>query len=361
MPRSRIRQKRRPSQVARRASIAAALIVRDEARCITRCLESIRPHVDRMLVLDTGSIDGTPELAAACGAEVHHLEWPNDFAAARNHALDLADADWNLIIDADEWIVSGGEQLRRWCRGRPRLGMLCVHSALEGDTTSATGRRNWMGRLLPRGVRYAGRVHEQPVSSLPHERIDLHIAHDGYLPDQIVRKRDRNGPLLLRDLQDRPGHPYLLYQLGKDREQRGELETASTHYAAAFQGVTPHARWRHALVLRHLNCLRKIGQLDTALALAEREMPNWPDSPDFFFMVGNLGSAQAAADPDKALSDWLPLAACAFERCLEIGERPDLEASLNGCGSYLARNNLEAVRTQMALHAAQAELARLSA
>ncbi|RYG22402.1 MAG: glycosyltransferase family 2 protein, partial [Burkholderiales bacterium] len=66
-----------------RASIAAVLIVRDEARCIERCLKSIRPHVDRIVVLDTGSVDGTPALAAACGAAVHHLEWPNDFSVAR--------------------------------------------------------------------------------------------------------------------------------------------------------------------------------------------------------------------------------------------------------------------------------------
>lgn len=357
MSRNRPR-KRKPG---RPSLIAAALIVRDEARCIARCLESVRPHVDRMLVLDTGSVDGTPELAAACGAEVHHLEWPNDFAAARNHALDLADADWNLVIDADEWIVSGGERLRRWCRGPARLGLLCVQSALDGHAAPGAGRRHWMGRLLPRGVRYAGRVHEQPVTSLPHERIEVHIAHDGYLADQVARKRDRNGPLLERDLQDRPGNPYILYQLGKDREQRGDLAAASAHYAAAFLSVGPNASWRHALVLRRINCLRKMGRIDSALALAENEMPNWPQSPDFFYMMGNLALDRAAADPAQAASHWLPLAACALERCLEIGERPDLEGSLHGCGSHLARHNLDVVQTQLALHAARAELARLCA
>jgi glycosyltransferase involved in cell wall biosynthesis len=359
MPGNRIRPKHKRSRA--HPSIAAALIVRDEARCITRCLESVRPYVDRMLVLDTGSTDGTPELAAACGAEVHHLEWPNDFAAARNHALDLADADWNLVIDADEWIVSGGERLRRSCRGPARLGLLCVHSAIEGHAAPGAGRRNWMGRLLPRGVRYAGRVHEQPVSSLSCERIELHIAHDGYLEDQVARKRDRNGPLLARDLLDRPGNPYILYQLGKDTEHRGELAAANAHYAAAYLGVSPTASWRHALVLRRVNCLRKAGQLDRALALAESEMPNWPDSPDFFYMMGNLAFDRAAADPARAGSHWLPLAASALERCLAIGERPDLEGSLHGCGSHLARHNLEVARTQMALHEARQELARLCA
>lgn len=361
MPKSRHRKKRPPLRQAVRPTIAAALIVRDEARCITRCLESVRPHVDRILVLDTGSTDDTPALAAACGAEVHHIEWPNDFAAARNHALDLADADWNLVIDADEWIMSGGEQLRRWCAGPPRIGMLCVHSEVEGPATPGAGRRNWMGRLLPRGVRYAGRVHEQPVTSLPCERIELHIAHDGYLPDQVERKRGRNGPLLLRDLQDRPGNPYLLYQLGKDEEQRGEVAAAAVHYAAALEGVPPNAGWRHALVLRYLHALRKTGQFDRGLAFAEQEMPSWSDSPDFFYVLGNLAFAQAAEDPGQAPSHWLPLAASAWQRCLEIGERPELEGSLHGCGSHLARHNLEAARAQIALFTAREELGRLRA
>ena len=72
------------------------------------------PFVDRMVVVDTGSVDDTVAIAKGCGAEVHRLDWPDDFAAARNHALGLADADWHLVIDADEWIVCGGEALRDW-------------------------------------------------------------------------------------------------------------------------------------------------------------------------------------------------------------------------------------------------------
>ncbi len=342
-----------------RPVIAAALIVRDEARCIVRCLESIRPHVDRMLVLDTGSVDETPALAAACGAEVHHFPWPDDFSIARNHALDLADADWNLIVDADEWIVSGGDRLRAWCRNPGRLGRLCVHSALAG-AEGGEGRRNWMTRLLPRGVRYEGRVHEQAVSPLPRVRVEVHIAHDGYLEAQIARKRDRNGRLLLRELRDRPGDPYLLYQLGKDAEMRGDLAAACTRYAAALDATAPDANWRHALVVRHLHCLGKSGRLDRALAFAEAEMPRWPASPDFFFVLSNVLLDQAAADPAAAVGQWLPLVAGALERCLEIGERPDLEGSMQGCGSHLARHNLDAVRGQLKLHAARAELARLA-
>lgn len=348
------------SKARHRPSIAAVLIVRDEARCITRCLKSIRPHVDRMLVLDTGSTDNTPALARACGAQVHHLAWPGDFSTARNHALDLADADWNLVLDADEWIVSGGATLRRWCGSAARLGRLCVHSAVDGEQTHAgASRRNWMTRLLPRGVRYEGRVHEQAVSDLPRERIEVHIGHDGYLEEQLARKLDRNGPLLLADLKERPGDPYILYQLGKTAEMRCDLPAAAEYYAQALGGTAPADNWRHGLVIRQMRCLGKIGRADEALALADGEMPNWAGSPDFFFVLGNLLLDRAVADPAKAVSDWLPLAEGAWEQCLVIGERPDLEGSMQGCGSHLARQNLEAVQTQMALHAARSELARI--
>jgi len=327
-------------------TIAAVLIARDEARCIVRCLESVRPFVDRMLVLDTGSSDGTPELATAAGADVHHLPWPNDFAAARNHALDLADADWNLSIDADEWITAGGTLLRKWCGNPVRLGAVCVHS--EDASAPGTGRRNWMPRLLPGGVRYSGRVHEQPVSRLPHQRIELHLGHDGYVGTQVARKQDRNRPLLLAELQDRPGDPYLLFQLGKDAEQHGDLAAASANYAAAYPNVPANVSYRHALVLRHVNALRKTGQAELAFAVANWEMANWPDSPDFFFLLGHLAFERAQAEPAHAAGNWLPLAAASWERCLAIGERSDLESSMQGCGSHLAANNLAVVRRQLA-------------
>lgn len=340
----------------RTPTLAATLIVRDEARCIARCLESVRPWVDRLVVVDTGSADATAALARDCGAEVHHLAWPGDFSAARNHAIDLADADWNLIVDADEWLMAGGEQLRAWCASPPRLGQVCIHSAFDqaadGPAEAASSGRSWITRLLPRGVRFQGRVHEQAVSPLPRARIDLHLGHDGYRDAQLAGKRDRNRPLLLRDLEDHPDDPYILYQLGKDAEGRGDPVAASDYYARASARTPPGANWRHELVLRHLHCLGQSGRGGEALALAEGLIEPWRDSPDFFFVLGNLLLDQAMADPAQAIARWLPLAVSAWERCLEIGERPELEGTVAGRGSHLARHNLAIVRAQLAALAA---------
>ena len=329
-------------------SLAAALIVRNETRCIVRCLESVRPWVDKIVVLDTGSTDETPALSHQAGAQVHHLPWPDDFAKARNHVLDLADADWNLILDADEWIESGGEALREWIKGPPRLGRVAVHSSFDQGGVEQEDV-SWITRLLPRGVRFAGRVHEQAVSPLPREVLNLHLGHDGYRDAQLDTKRDRNRPLLLAELSERPEDPYLLYQLGKDAEGRDEWTEAADLYARAEARTQPGDTWRHDLLVRRLHALGQAGEIDEALGLAGEQLEQLPHSPDLFFVTGNLLLDRALRDPAQAVGHWLPLAAGMWESCLAIGERPDLEGSIKGRGSHLAQHNLDLVRGQLAM------------
>lgn len=325
-------------------SIAATLIVRNEARCLARCLTSVAPFVDKMVVLDTGSTDDSVAIAKAAGAEVHHLPWPDDFAAARNHVLACADADWNLVIDADEWIMSGGEALRDWCSGPEQLGRICI----ESDTQDGAGAgRNWITRLLPRGVRFEGRVHEQVASSLPRVRLPLHVGHDGYRAEQIAEKRDRNHALLLREHAEQPDDPYLLYQLGKDAQMRGDLPAACDYFAQALATTPTQATWRHALVTTAIPLLSQAGRLSHALTLANAEFGQWPESPDYFFVLGDVLLDQALADPAQAVQQWLPLAQNAWERCLAIGERPELDGSVAGRGSHLAQHNLDVIRSQL--------------
>ncbi len=331
-------------------SIAATLIVRNEARCIARCLTSVMPWVDRIVVVDTGSTDDTVAIAQKLGAEVYHLPWPDSFAVARNHALTLADADWNLVIDADEWIVDGGAALRAWCAGpSDRLGCPCIHHEAEG---SDTAQRSWVTRLVPRGTFYEGRVHEQVASPLPRFRIAVDIGHDGYRAPQLARKTDRNYRLLLEDLAERPDDAYLLYQIGKDAQMRDDHDTGCDFYARALVATPPTANWRHDLVINAVQFLAKAGRLDEALTLADGEFPNWQESPDYFFVLAELLLDIAIAEPGRAVDHWLPLAEGAWQRCLAIGERPGLEGSVAGRGSHLAQHNLDVIRSQLAMLAA---------
>src|SRR5436309_8928498 len=83
------------------------MIVRNEAARLAACLDSAGPAVDEIVVVDTGSTDGTQALARAEGARVVEWSWRDDFAAARNQALALARGPWVLVLDGDERLAPG--------------------------------------------------------------------------------------------------------------------------------------------------------------------------------------------------------------------------------------------------------------
>lgn len=324
--------------------IALVLIAKNEERSLERCLRSVAPWVDEMIVLDTGSTDKTMDVARACGAQVFQFAWIDDFAAARNVALSHSDADWNLILDADEWLVSGGDSLRALALTPPDfVGVVNVTSSFKTPEGSSTAV-NWISRLLPRGVRYVGRIHEQAVSALPRERVPLVIGHDGYEPTALEQKRGRNAALLLAALADNPDDRYVLYQLGKDCEIYQKFDQACEYYSRAWTLVQPGDAYLHSLLIRRLYCMGRNGQLEEAIVLATDEMPNWQHSPDFFFVMGNLLLDMAVLQPERAANELLPMIEACWERCLEIGEAPQLEDSVAGRGSYLAAHNLAVVR-----------------
>ncbi len=283
-------------------AIALVMIVRDEERSLERCLRSACPWVDEMVVLDTGSRDATPEVARRLGARVASFGWSDDFAAARNAALALTEAPWRLVLDADEWISHGGESLAALHAQAPGfVGEISVASLFDEAGGAVGNAPSWLPRVLPRGVGYAGRVHEQPQSALPRRRLALVAAHDGYLDVHRAKKAGRNERLLELALAADPDDAYLRYQLGKDLEVRSCFDAALPHYERALAGADERAAWRHDLVVRLLFTLKKLARFEAALALAEAEMPRWQESPDFFFTLGDVlldfAIAHAASAP----------------------------------------------------------------
>lgn len=321
--------------------LALVMIVKNEARGLARCLQSVQGVVDECIVLDTGSSDDTVAIAQAHGARVGHFTWVDDFSAARNAALALSSADWNLVLDGDEWLTQGHEALRSLKQQAPEaLGLVEVASPFDEQGQSAS---SWMPRVLPAGARYAGRVHEQPVWPGPRQQLAVQLAHDGYLPAQRARKGDRNQHLLTLALQEHPDDAYLHYQLGKDHEVHDRFQPAWVAYTAALSLLGPHAgrqpAWRHDLILRTLFALKADGHVPDAIDLAQAEMPNWPDSPDFYFVLGDVLLDHAVAHPEQA-ADVVPMIEAAWRQCLAIGENPGLEGAVAGRGSTLPTQQL---------------------
>lgn len=212
--------------------ISLVMIARDEERCIGRALASAAPHVDEMVVVDTGSTDSTPHIAAMAGAHVSAFKWIGDFAAAKNEALRLATMPWRLVLDADEWIESGGHLLRSLPLTAPAMGIVTIENALMtgGVRQQSVSRAT---RILPRGVEFTGRVHETPDGAGARIEMPVALGHDGYLPESSQRKMGRNEPLLRAALAESPQDGYLWFKLGNDLEIQRRYAEAVACYSRA--------------------------------------------------------------------------------------------------------------------------------
>lgn len=335
-----------PSAECADAAPTLVVIAKNESRCIERCLRSAQPYVNRILVLDTGSTDRTPELARACGAEVHFFDWIDDFSAARNRALELADADWSLFLDADEWIDPQSEFQWSAKAGQAQLGLVRMMN-IDQSTGMDLPVASWLPRLLPRGVRYEGRIHEQPASELPRFRSGLTVLHDGYLKEQLQKKQGRDRRLLTQALQATPEDPYLLYQFGTEHEGAKEYAAAADLYQKSMALLSARPSYEHSLVVRTLHCLSQAGRIDEALMTIKQWADRYQHSPDFHFAAGNAYLNKAVSEPAQAILVWLPRAVQSWQRCLEIGDQPELEGSMQGRGSFLAATNLRVVFGQL--------------
>lgn len=322
--------------------IALVVIARNEEAQIGRLLDSVAPWVDSMLVLDTGSTDATAAIARSAGARVEHFSWCDDFSAARNAALTAAGADWHLVLDADEWLIDGGQALRALARQSPDfVGAVHLEDRFFDAGAWRTAHIN-ISRVLPGTLRYAGRVHEQPQHRRPVRVMPLRVGHDGYAPERLAAKRGRNRALLHADLAQHAGDAYLWYQLGKDHAVYDEHTEAAACFARAAQALPTAAPWRHDLATRQLYSMKRAGRYAEAVAYGETQLAACAESPDFFFALGDLLLDWAADEPAQA-EVLLPMIEDAWTRCLEIGEAPTLHGAVAGRGSVLAAHNLALV------------------
>lgn len=226
-----------PSKVG--IKLSACLIVRDEERFLAQCLSSIKDLVDEIVVVDTGSSDKTVEIAQSYGARIGHFEWSNDFAAARNAALDLATGDWVLWVDADEGLRPEYHATIREALIRPHYSGFNIpitnFMSDEGESDQYVHAPTRLFQRKP-GVRFTGRIHEQiapslrtlskPIATLEHARIE----HQGYRPS-IVQERDktlRTIRLLEIEVAEEPTNSFQWFNLANAYAIAGRLEEAES-------------------------------------------------------------------------------------------------------------------------------------
>jgi len=243
--------------------LAACLIVKDGAGTLARCLDSVAGFVDEILVYDTGSTDGTQQVAREYGARVVEGYWNDDFARARNDALAAVTADWVLSIDADECLSGDAGALRTMLAGlAASLVAVERHDVLPGARSSYRFRTVRLFRRA--GAAWTGRVHEsvevtEPSGvpgALAHCAPDvLRLAHDGYAdPADALTKARRNAEIGLAEVNELRADPATppdrlaraLVDLGRSLVAADEPATAVHAFDAVRMLVSGGTLWARA-------------------------------------------------------------------------------------------------------------------
>lgn len=198
-----------------RPTISLAMIVGEcDAATLPAAIASARDLVDEVIVVVDPASTEARAAALAAGASVHDFTWCNDFAAARNAALDHCTSDWILVLDADEVLeVDDVDALFEAIAKRPAIYNLTVQSHLEGDRVNC----NDTPRLFPRRetIGYVGAIHETPVDLTgevkPSHLALARIGHVGYTQAAIANgnKVERNLTILTAEAERRPQDPQL--------------------------------------------------------------------------------------------------------------------------------------------------------
>lgn len=292
------------------------MIARDNASTIAAALASVGPWVDEMIVVDTGSVDETSNIAREMGARVEHFTWCDDFAAARNQSLRYATGQWLFWMDTDDTLPEPcGRQLREMLQtGIPDdvLGLIMqvhcpsssgnnsvsTHALASGDkqqTRCSTVVDHVKVIRNGCGLKFEGRIHEQVLPSIRQANgrvqwTDFYVEHSGadYRPEGLRRKLARDLRILQKDVQDRPNHPFVRFNLGMTWLHQGEHEMARRELEQCIvMSTTDESHLRKAYVLLS-DALEGCGQTQQAMHRCWEGLGRYPNDPELAFKLGRL-------------------------------------------------------------------------
>jgi tetratricopeptide (TPR) repeat protein len=300
-------------------------IVKDEAANLARCLDSIKPYVDELVIVDTGSTDDTVLIAQRYGAKIGHFTWCNDFAAARNYALSLVSGLWVLTLDADEALVVHEPEFRSRLTqpdapiayGLDRKDLYEVSDIIGG-----THLRLFQNRS---GLKYHYPYHEQLlfIDGIPVtlEKLDgIEILHYGNSDENILYKNlTRDIPVLERMRSETGLDLWRLDCLARKYTKSKQLDKAQDCYAEALDRLSPFLLmgekpdpffWIPTLLESLGVQALEAEDIETVRLVCQRGLEWCPNHPPLNYLAGDL-----------CIALGLPRGALAyFQYCLEMGK-----------------------------------------
>lgn len=311
-------------------SISLCMIVKNEENNLAACLASLKPVVDEMIVVDTGSTDRTADIAAAFGAKICTFAWNGNFSDARNCAINEARGKWVLVMDADEVLAAQDFEAVRHsvCEGS---GKKIVWSVLTRNYTTRVNAEGWISndgaypceeraggwhpswkvRLFPNqpDIRFKGEVHEMVEHSLQMagftiKKAGFVVHHFGGLVESVeeaAEKGRRYFEIGMKKLDKNPYDAGALVELAVQASEIGSFEEAIRLWDRLLENAPENVE----ALFNKGYALIKLQRYQEALDISEKVLALAPDHKEAAFNYGT--SVLYVGKPVMAVQQLEPL------------------------------------------------------
>ena len=287
------------------------MLCRDDSGTLEACLESVRPHVDELVIVDTGSIDNSPQIAKRhadrfatyLGCNDPATEQIQDFSDARNYAMSLATGDVHVWIDADDLLI-GGEHIRPLCDSLGPEALCLVGYEYQHDAAGRPVCIHWRENIVkPRDKwKWSIPVHEvmipQGIAPLAQPVHNIRRIHRKQLSTRAPDP-ERNLRILKRYVgQVGEGDVRAWYYLGVEYSMRNDISNA----LRVLKRYVELAGWMDEKCLALLELARiyqRMGDFSVAIEWAQRALltKSWPEP---YFIVAECFAALCDQGVDAA-------------------------------------------------------------
>lgn len=292
-----------PSSVEKKLpTVSLVMIVKDEEKWLGPCLDSVKDIVDEIVIVDTGSTDGTKALAESYGAIVHDFKWIDDFSAARNFAFSKATKDFILWLDADDRL-DGAEKLKPLLANLdPQFGAVLMQYFYGFDEHGNCTALHLKNRVVRNDGNFTwkGRIHEDLIPTMTAgvtSTTEVAVYHRA-TGERVSNSSARNLKVALSEYKEKPMDPRVVFNVANSYVGTGDNEQAIRFYLEYLE----KSGWdeeKYIAFCRAAFCLYELGHLDEAMNMFLRAMKLRPKYADAFrglaicsMRKGDLDSAE---------------------------------------------------------------------
>lgn len=277
--------------------LSVAMIVKNEENNIRKSLEALKKLDGKIeyeiIIIDTGSIDNTINIAKEYTDKVYEHMWNEHFAEMRNRSISYCGGKWILILDADE-VLENADDLVAFLKDSKNekynaATIIFKNMISDNENDYVIGT---LGRLFKKRKEfyYEGRVHEQPKFLPPLCYTNISLLHYGYSRQDykvMQYKYERNRDLLLKELKNGKDLVYTYFQLAQTYSMANKYNESSNYIKKSYNLIKDRQDKNNYLYVYHFYAneeLRKCNY-EKVIELCEIALKYTMEHLDFYFMI----------------------------------------------------------------------------